>query len=202
MKGIKAFLISLFVVLALIAINTSVSANNQGPPDHNITDGNVVCLGDTTIWTYTVNNNPPPAISNWVVFWCNSDVIDEVKVDDSTIKDCDSWNEGDEDWCYEYKTDPDPNLDLKGIKIEYKGSGDSPSGEIHVTIKLSGCGYGESNDVAYGIKAGNVQNNIYGTIEGPLACDPWIPEFSTIAIPVAMILGLLLFFNHRKRREE
>ena len=29
-----------------------------------------------------------------------------------------------------------------------------------------------------------------------------IPEFSTIAIPVASILGLLLLFNHRKRRRE
>ena len=29
-----------------------------------------------------------------------------------------------------------------------------------------------------------------------------IPEFSTIAIPVASILGLLFFFNYRKRRKE
>ena len=29
-----------------------------------------------------------------------------------------------------------------------------------------------------------------------------VPEFSTIAIPIASILGLLLFFNHRKRREK
>ena len=29
-----------------------------------------------------------------------------------------------------------------------------------------------------------------------------IPEFTTIAIPAASILGLLFFFNHRKRREE
>jgi len=29
-----------------------------------------------------------------------------------------------------------------------------------------------------------------------------IPEFSTIAIPVASILGLLFFFNHRKRKRE
>ena len=29
-----------------------------------------------------------------------------------------------------------------------------------------------------------------------------IPEFATIAIPVAAILGLVLFFNHRKRRKE
>jgi hypothetical protein len=29
-----------------------------------------------------------------------------------------------------------------------------------------------------------------------------IPEFATIAIPAVAILGLFLFFNHRKRREE
>ena len=29
-----------------------------------------------------------------------------------------------------------------------------------------------------------------------------VPEFATIAIPVAGILGLLFFFNHRKRRKE
>ncbi len=29
-----------------------------------------------------------------------------------------------------------------------------------------------------------------------------VPEFSTIAIPVASILGLLFFFNHRKRKRE
>jgi len=28
-----------------------------------------------------------------------------------------------------------------------------------------------------------------------------VPEFSTIAIPVAVILGLLFFFNHRKRKK-
>ena len=29
-----------------------------------------------------------------------------------------------------------------------------------------------------------------------------IPEFSTIALPVASVLGLLFFFNHRKRKKE
>ena len=29
-----------------------------------------------------------------------------------------------------------------------------------------------------------------------------VPEFATIAIPVAAILGLVLFFNHRKRKRE
>jgi len=32
--------------------------------------------------------------------------------------------------------------------------------------------------------------------------DQQIPEFATIAIPVAAILGLVLFFNHRKRKKE
>jgi hypothetical protein len=35
----------------------------------------------------------------------------------------------------------------------------------------------------------------------PVTPDP-IPEFSTITLPVATILGLLLFFNHRRRRED
>ncbi len=42
-----------------------------------------------------------------------------------------------------------------------------------------------------------------------IACNPGshdvtynVPEFATIAIPVAMILGLLFFFNHRKKRGE
>ena len=29
-----------------------------------------------------------------------------------------------------------------------------------------------------------------------------VPEFTTIAIPVAAILGLLFFYNYRKRKEE
>jgi len=29
-----------------------------------------------------------------------------------------------------------------------------------------------------------------------------IPEFATIAIPAVAILGLFLFFNHRKRKED
>jgi len=32
--------------------------------------------------------------------------------------------------------------------------------------------------------------------------DYQIPEFATIAIPVAAILGLVLFYNYRKRKEE
>ncbi len=59
--------------------------------------------------------------------------------------------------------------------------------------------------------------NLKGTWVGPNGCVPGtttgceglycqdgacIPEFSTIAIPVASILGLLFFFNYRKRKRE
>ncbi len=33
-------------------------------------------------------------------------------------------------------------------------------------------------------------------------CTTIIPEFSTIAIPIAAVLGLVFFFQHRKRKEE
>ena len=54
-----------------------------------------------------------------------------------------------------------------------------------------------------------VSNTTYGTIGtddaylggSSTTIDP-IPEFATIAIPVAGILGLVLFFNHRKRKRE
>ncbi|MDP2841560.1 MAG: PEF-CTERM sorting domain-containing protein [Candidatus Methanoperedens sp.] len=29
-----------------------------------------------------------------------------------------------------------------------------------------------------------------------------MPEFSTIAIPIAAVLGLVFFFQHRKKKEE
>jgi len=39
------------------------------------------------------------------------------------------------------------------------------------------------------------------TVTGPTQPAP-IPEFSTMAIPVVSILGLLFLFNYRKRRRE
>jgi hypothetical protein len=63
----------------------------------------------------------------------------------------------------------------------------------------------------------NCVSDLNGTWVGPNACTlgtttgceglycqagACIPEFSTIAIPVASILGLLFFFNYRKRKRE
>ena len=42
----------------------------------------------------------------------------------------------------------------------------------------------------------------YALFDYIILTDTEIPEFSTIALPVASILGLLFFFNYRKRRRE
>ena len=55
-------------------------------------------------------------------------------------------------------------------------------------------------DVGSDTRSGSVEEGIVNVSFMLLKLD--IPEFATIAIPVASILGLLFFFNHRKRRKE
>ena len=50
----------------------------------------------------------------------------------------------------------------------------------------------DSHPIGAGSDTG--EGTVYGTSS--------IPEFATIAIPVAAILGLVLFFNHRKHKKE
>jgi hypothetical protein len=197
MKGMKSLLISLIVVLALSAFVAPISAPPP-PAEHSITDWDVKCTSGDTIWTYKVNNVGSPAISNWVVFWCNPDAILDVQVGASSIPKCVDYES--EDWCWEYNTYGTPGNPQQGIKIEYKGGGDFPEEDLNVVITLSGCGYTQSDQVAYTIKYGGLKQN--GVLNGPVAVCTEIPEFSTIALPVASILGLLFLFNHRKRRKE
>ena len=201
MKGIKALLILPFVALALIAIVSSVSA-------YSIDDGTVVCINGDTWWNYTVtcDSSDPHAISHWIVFWCNETAVNGVRVNTTgdmvILPECPDGESSDA--CWEYKTDiePDPTTGLQGIKIDNYGVEEGNS--VNVTIILDGCSYDESCIVEYAIKYDAAVFRGYDLC-GPLAgsaCDPWIPEFSTIAIPVAAILGLLFFFNHRKKRGE
>ncbi|MCK4732138.1 MAG: PEF-CTERM sorting domain-containing protein [Methanophagales archaeon] len=60
---------------------------------------------------------------------------------------------------------------------------DGKSGESEGAVKYVGEGVYEANIAVVIVELG-------------------IPEFATIAIPVAAILGLLFFFNHRKRKKE
>jgi len=60
-------------------------------------------------------------------------------------------------------------------------------GKYDIVVDVNGDGFYDTGDA--------LDSNIDVGFEA-------IPEFSTIAIPVASILGLLFFFNHRKRRKE
>jgi hypothetical protein len=181
MKELKATLIALIVVLGAIAFVSPVSA-------YSITDGQVSCdaTEDETLWTYDVNCDisDPHAISHWTVAWCSEAAVKEVWVNGVELnKDEDpGWDYGDFDGVH-------------GIKIDYEvDKGETAT----VKIVLSGCYF--TANVQYGIKADGPTFPIqYGTVYGP--DHTVIPEFSTIAIPVTAILGLLFFFNRRKRRK-
>ena len=55
-------------------------------------------------------------------------------------------------------------------------------------------------DVEYGLK---VEDFSYGTWDDAFGSTygTSVPEFATVAIPVATVLGLLFFFNYRKQRK-
>ena len=74
---------------------------------------------------------------------------------------------------------------------------------ILVSASATDVGYGEDEQYANATTQGTsvVVNPGPGGDEVGRYPTP-IPEFSTIAIPVASILGLLFFFNYRKRRKE
>ena len=165
-------------VLALIAFISPVSAVSIG--DHEITFVSHTFDGTYSTWTYNVTSGSQPAISHWSIAWCNPDAI--VKVSD-------------EPWVYV----TDIHTGIKGIKFE-NGYDDGES--RIVWFKLRG-DFPEDDCVNVSTKAGGGKNEQidYGCVKGPVRCDVPIPEFTTSAIPVAAILGLMFFFNHRKQRK-
>jgi len=191
-KGREVKLI--LVVLALVALISGASA-------YSIDNGVVSydALNDETTWTFNVtcsyNSASPqstPDISHFTVAWCNEVAVKSVLVGDELIpKDPNETTDG---WSWDYS-----NQDgITGIKIDYQVNKGTT---VTVTIILAGDFKNDPNSVAYAIKAGN-EIVASDTVNGPVAACNEIPEFSTIAIPVASILGLLFFFNYRKRRRE
>jgi hypothetical protein len=182
MKEIKASLMVVVAVLGLIAFISPVSA-------YSITNGAVSYDAgeDETTWTFDVTcaDSDPHAISHFTVAWCSEPDVIGVKINGVVIT---SWDYG----------GPDGQWNgIKGIKIDYQVDEGTTA---NVEIILSGQ-YGTTN-VDYAIKAAGPTFPVnYGTVFGPSHEVP-IPEFTTIAIPVATILGLLFFFNHRKHRKE
>nr|QNO57607.1 hypothetical protein LCMFKOLL_00003 [Methanosarcinales archaeon ANME-1 ERB7] len=75
----------------------------------------------------------------------------------------------------------------KPIGLPYDSWENGASGEFHGPNRFTWHGHNDGTDECYYIYAWHKQE---------------IPEFSTIAIPVASILGLLFFFNRRKHRTE
>lgn len=66
------------------------------------------------------------------------------------------------------------------------------------TVSVTGT-YGGQSDT----KSGIISTIDLLNLDLAIVClDIPIPEFATIAIPAVAILGLFLFFNHRKRKEE
>ena len=188
------------VVLVLIAFVAPSSA-------YSIKSNSLTCddpeSGKTT-WIFTVSRSSgDKGISHWVVFWCNKDAVKEVWVDNGTGY-VELNKGGDPGWEYKTAEKPDPTTGLQGIKIDY---GFEVSA-VTVKIILDGKYCDQTSDtVDYAIKHGKDNDNKvhYGTVYGPVAggaCNNPIPEFSTIAIPIASILGLLFFFNHRRDRKE
>ena len=149
-------------------------------------------MKDETTWTFNVScaSGDDHDISHFTVAWCNEFAVKNVSVGDELIpKDPGKTTDG---WSWDYG---DFGEGVQGIKIDYqvdKGT------TVTVTIILAGNFKNGPNNVAYVIKAST--DIITGGVNGPVAVCNEIPEFATIAVPVAAILGLLFFFNHRKRR--
>ena len=85
-------------------------------------------------------------------------------------------------------------------------------GYYELDLTTTGCSVGQTVDVeaTYSGNTGSGSGQLQDAAESgfmqvdfTIVCvDIPIPEFATIAIPVASILGLVLFFNHRKRKRE
>ena len=88
------------------------------------------------------------------------------------------------------------------------------TGYYELNLSTTGCVVGDTVDVVatYSGHTGSASGAISGTgdpdgsiltVNVAVVCvDIPIPEFATIAIPAAGILGLLFFFNHRKHKKE
>ena len=112
---------------------------------------------------------------------------------------------------YSYHMDTYPDVYVSGVGVDSNGKfyGTNVTNgivDICAVSDLSGV-YPDSYDIIYDADGDGYYNctdtNCPDKVD-KLTCQgiTTVPEFATIAIPVAAILGLLFFYNYRKRKEE
>jgi len=85
----------------------------------------------------------------------------------------------------------------------YSQNSKNPGGNIHAQLyKVTGGAHSGAYVVAFEDLLPDHSDYDYNDVVIELTNVNPIPEFATIAIPAVAILGLFLFFNHRKRKEE
>ena len=85
----------------------------------------------------------------------------------------------------------------------YSQNSNNPGGNIHAKLyEVTGGKYIGAYVVAFEDLLLEDSDDDYNDVVLELQDVNVVPEFATIALPVASILGLLFFFNHRKRKKE
>jgi len=167
--------------LALTALISTVAAVSIG--SHDITFVSHTYDSDTCIstWTYTVTSGSSPALSHWVMEWCNVSAL--VGCSESCT----------------YGPDPQ-NTKITGIKFD---TGYSNGQTRIVSFTLRGCGDYNEGDREVGTKAGG--NIAYGDVTGPRGfdadpCAP-VPELPTIILLGAGLLTLAGYVGLRRKKK-
>ena len=169
--------------LALTALISTVSAVPIGGHDitfvgHTYNEG--TCISRCT---YTVTSGSSPALSHWVMDWCNASAL--------VVAGC-------SEQC-EYVVD-DHKTGMTGIKFD---TGYSNGQTRTVWFELKGCGNYNEGDREVGTKAGGDVD--YGDVTGPRGfdadpCAP-VPELPTIILLGAGLLTLAGYVGLRRKKE-
>jgi hypothetical protein len=204
-KRKKIFSLSVLVLcIAVFGLVGAVSAEDPDVP---------TILNDR----YGVGNWMGPLSQTEISFTQTSSVV-LVYVDDHVAGYADptGWYETDSSTKWELfaapvkgaKTSFDPGEEF-GIYIDsedgtfYSQNSKNPGGNIHAQLyQVTGRDHSGAYVVAFEDLLPFHSDYDYNDVVLELTNVNPIPEFATIALPVASVLGLLFFFNHRKRKKE
>jgi len=171
--------VAALALTALISPVSAVSIGSHDIPFVSHTYDSATCI---STWTYTVTSGSSPALSHWVMSWCNV-----------------SAHVGCSEHC-EYVID-DHETGITGIKFD---TGYSDGQTRTVWFELKGCGNYNEADREVGTKAGN-KPAAYGDVTGPRGfdadpCAP-VPELPTIILLGAGLLTLAGYVGLRRKKE-